>query len=119
MDWEGLRVGFDVFQFVATCAVGLYAFVATKQRATRKRLEELRDDHGERLGCHAQRLTRLESELPHLPTSDAIAELSLRVAEQNGDLKALTAEVRGVKDVGDVLRRQVELIDSWLKRADK
>ena len=71
MDWEGLRLGFDVFQFVLTCCVGVYVFVATRQRATRKRLEELREDHGTRLGCHAQRLTKLEAELPHLPRSPA------------------------------------------------
>lgn len=116
MDVEAWRLGFDIFQFVLTCSVALYAFVATRQRATRKRVEELGKDHGERLGCHAKRITRLETELPHLPTNEAINRLAERIADLHGDFKGLHAEVSGMKEMREMMQRQIGLMDTFLRK---
>lgn len=118
MDWEFARLGFEIFQFLFTLGVAAYAVVANRNRATRKRLEELRKSHGGRLDTHAERLTKMEAALPYLPTNKAINALAERIGDLNGEIKALHAEVSGLKDMRDMMSKQIELVDSFLRKKD-
>lgn len=115
MPVDEVRLAIDVFQLVLTCAVGAYAFVVTRQAATRKRLDELRKDHGDRLNTHADRLTKIEADIPHLPTNAAIVALTERIGELGGEVKALHAVVAGMKDMRRIMEGQIERMDSWLR----
>lgn len=109
------RFWLDVVQWATTIGVGLYVWASSRHRATRTQIDKLRDRHDSRLDNHGDRLTRAEEQLRHLPTSDALAELTGKVNELHGDMKALDAKFEGFKEMGTMIRRQVEMMDSFLR----
>lgn len=116
MDYDSLRFGLDVVQFLLWAALGLYVWASNRHRATRDHIEKVRDAHDKRLDNHAERLTKAEEQLRHLPDSKTIQVLSDRLAELHGDFKGIKAELDGFRDLAGMLRRQLELMDEFLRK---
>ena len=111
------KVLIDLAQWLTTIGVALYVWASNRHRATRDQIEEVRKTHDHRLDNHAERLTRSEEQLRHLPTVSALTELAERVGELHGDLKALSAKFEGWQEVANMMRRQIELMDEFLRKA--
>lgn len=111
------KLWFDVAQFLITALIGIYVWQANRHRASREQIEKLRKDSDERLDSHGERLTAIEQNQKHQPKAEDLTKLSLNIERINGDVKALTANLEGIKDLGDMLRRQVNRIDDFLKRS--
>lgn len=117
MNWEAAGVYWDVAQWVVTALVGLYAWITSRQRATQAQIGELAAATDKRLTTHAERIVRIEEQMRHLPEDSEIKGLTDRVAEIHGDLKAVSAELKGLNNVTKIMQRQVEIMDEWLRRS--
>ncbi len=96
MSVDEIRLGFSVLQWLVTCAVGLYAWNANRLAARSKEVNDLR-----------LRVTTLEEHMRHLPDQDLINGL-------HGDMKAVKAELTGIKDALAPLVRSLDRINDYL-----
>lgn len=107
----------DFAQFVVTILVGVYVWASNRHRATREQIEDVRESHDKRLQTHSERITSMEEHLRHMPDGQTIKELTSQLSALHGDFRELNARFEGFKDVADIMRRQVELMDEYLKRS--
>ena len=70
----------------------IYAFVTARSKANSERLDAI----DKRLGTHADRLQKLESEVSHLPNKDQVNGLQVTIAEVKGLVGVLNERVDGV-----------------------
>lgn len=98
MDFDIWRLAVDAVQLALTCAVGVYAWVATKHRATLREIKEL----DTRLDAVEHRVTVAEEQLKSTPTDKAIHELAIAIEHLVGDFKAHAARLDGL---GEIVKR--------------
>ncbi|MGR3966107.1 DUF2730 family protein [Pseudomonas sp. 910_23] len=98
MNLEQLKFGFIVMQWVVLTMIGIYTWLANRQTASAQELLELRT-----------RITALEEHVRHLPDQTAVTDLL-------GDMKAVRAELSGVKDALAPLARSLDRINDYLLR---
>lgn len=116
MEYDALRFWFDVVQVAGTVAIGIYVWLANRQRVTTQSIRALEQDVDERLDDHGTRLTRLEEEVRHLPTHDDIGGVFKRIDQIHGDLKELTGAMSGVKRAVDLINEH--LLNGGRRRDD-
>lgn len=75
---------------------GIYAWLANRQTAKAADMTEL-----------ALRVNTLEEQMRHLPDSDLINELA-------GDMKAVQAELKGIKESLAPLHRSIDRVNDYL-----
>jgi hypothetical protein len=80
-------------------------------------LGERVDNHATRLTLGDQRFKELEDKIAALPTQLALAELTLRMERLSGDMRVLTERIEGASNLNAVVKRQVERIDEFLRKA--
>ncbi|MFQ5774020.1 MAG: DUF2730 family protein [Kiloniellaceae bacterium] len=90
------RFWVDVVQLLLTCGVGLYAWQASKYKATSDRLEEIRSGQEAQLKAHDVLLATLAEQIKNTPTDTAIHELALAIEHLVGDFKAHSAKLEGL-----------------------
>jgi len=93
---EAVRLAATVAQWLITGGVAIYAWIANRQAANAKEVEELRG-----------RVIALEEQMRHLPDQSLVTDLS-------GDLKAVRAELQGVRETIAPLVRSVDRINDYL-----
>ena len=98
MNMEELNFSFTAVQWVVVTALGIYTWFINRQAASGKELLELRT-----------RIVSLEEHVRHLPDQTAVTELL-------GDMKAVRAELSGVKDALAPLARSLDRINDYLLR---
>lgn len=83
----------DIAQASATGGVGLYAWLATRDKINEariavieQRMDKLADDHETRLG-------RIEEGLKHVPTHSDISGLYKRIEAVHGDLREISGKM--------------------------
>lgn len=62
------------------------------------------------------RLLNIETGLRHMPTADDLRDIKVALAEQRGDMRAMTEKVDGLHDMMEAQGRRIELIDDHLTR---
>ena len=98
MNMEELNFSFTAVQWVVVTALGIYTWFINRQAASGKELLELRT-----------RIVSLEEHVRHLPDQTAVTDLL-------GDMKAVRAELSGVKDALAPLARSLDRINDYLLR---
>ena len=98
MNMEELNFSFTAVQWVVVTALGIYTWFINRQAASGKELLELRT-----------RIVALEEHVRHLPDQTAVTDLL-------GDMKAVRAELSGVKDALAPLARSLDRINDYLLR---
>ncbi len=83
-------------QWLVTGAIGIYAWLAQRQSANAQEVHEL-----------TLRVNTLEEQMRHLPDSELINELA-------GDMKAVQAELKGIKESLAPLHRSIERVNDYL-----
>ena len=123
---EGLgdpRFWLDLVQWATTLAIGGYVWATGRQRATKQSIadarthaDEIREEAGQRLDRHAERLIKLEARLEHVPSNEAIESLNARLAELHGDFKQMTGWLEGVKGLLGTMQNSVQqLVENELR----
>lgn len=98
MNLEHLNFSFNAMQWVVLTVIGIYTWLANRQAASTQELLELRT-----------RIVALEEHVRHLPDQTAVTDLL-------GDMKAVRAELTGVKDALAPLARSLDRINDYLLR---
>ncbi len=107
MDIETLKFGFQVLQFLATGAIGIYVYVSNKNRVTNDRISTLESDIDTRLDGQSVRVAHLEEAALHTPTHSDLASLHKRVTEIGGDVKLMRGEFKGSKHTLDLIHEHL------------
>lgn len=119
MDYELLKLAVDVVQFLLTGAIGVYVYLANKNRVTNERIGRLEEDVDARLDDHTSRLATVEAHLEHLPGADAVGEVREMVARVGGDVKGVKAEVQGIREVLAPMQRVIDNVQQYLLNQNK
>lgn len=114
MDYTAIKFWFDVTQFLLTGGIAFYVYISNKQRVTNERLGKFEEDVDVRIDDHATRLARVEETIRHLPINKDIDGVREMVARVGGDVKGLTAEVAGLRELVRPMQRTIELVNEYL-----
>lgn len=117
MDYTQFRIGMDILQFLLTAGIGLYAWIATRHRATAESLRELERAFEQRLDKHDSRIATMEERIEHLPSHEDIGKVWGSLESLHADMAAVQTEVRGIRDVIAPLARSVERINDYLLKS--
>ena len=98
MNLNELNIGFQTVQWLILTVLGVYTWLTNRQAASAQELLELRT-----------RIVALEEHVRHLPDQTAVTDLL-------GDMKAVRAELTGVKDALAPLSRSLDRINDYLLR---
>lgn len=116
---ETLKLLLSGIAVAVSLASFAYAWHSARNRAQRAEIEALKERiasvDGRRatnVGELRDRITRVEEKLPHLPDQKSMHELSLRIEEMHGDMKALQQALKGVQG-------QLETANDFLLRERK
>ena len=109
-------------QIVLTVLVGAFAFYMRATFVPRREFAEHAEDVGKRLTTHSERLVvgetrfaRLEDRIATLPTASEVNSLKVAIERLAGDVRALNEKIEGFEDLHHALRRQVEVMDEFLR----
>ncbi|OLF53788.1 DUF2730 family protein [Pseudomonas chlororaphis] len=98
MNLNDLNFGFQSVQWLVLTVLGIYTWMTKRQTASAQELLELRT-----------RIVALEEHVRHLPDQTAVTDLL-------GDMKAVRAELSGVKEALAPLARSLDRINDYLLR---
>lgn len=119
----GVTIDFGTLPQWASTAAALVAvlisalsLVRGARRAEMQLAHDRINDVKATLGGHGDRLTRVESELEHLPTREMVTDLATSLARIEGQMGALNAKFDGVGDRMRHLENAVEqLVENELR----
>ena len=104
MEASWVLVVLNAIALVSAAGSAIYTWNTNRHRATRQEIEnvrgrvaELEERRAKSIGELRDRMGRLEAELPHLPSTETVHELAIRIEEMHGDLKGVTEALKGVK----------------------
>lgn len=97
LDWEALRLAFEVVQAVITIVLWLYVRGVNRHRATTEHIEQLATAMDARMDGHENRITRVEEKLRHAPGHEDLAAVHGRINELSGAIRELTGVMNGVQ----------------------
>lgn len=123
MDPKELQLWLSIINTLVIWAVAIYTYLANRNRVTNERItslqgslssrvDSLRIDMDHRLDGHADRLTRVESDLKHAPTDEDIKRLHSRIDDLAGAMKELGGEFKGANHT-------LQLIHSFMLQQGK
>jgi hypothetical protein len=108
MDMGEFRAWADMAQWAVSAAIGLYAWQATRHRATNARVDQ-----------HERKLSTIEERLAHLPTGADVGGLRVSLEELRGDVRTLGATLQGVRDEVTAIGKSVDRVNDYLLRHDR
>jgi hypothetical protein len=74
------------------------------------------DNHATRLTIGDTKFKELEDKIAALPTATMLGELTLRMERVSGDIRVLSERLVGAENLNSSVKRQVELMDEYLRR---
>ncbi|PCJ57863.1 MAG: hypothetical protein COA65_08960 [Rhodospirillaceae bacterium] len=112
-NWDAARLFFEIIIAVLAGGNIIYSVLARRTQATKEELTKM-DERAVKLKL---RVAKIETELDHTPTRDALNALTAKFSDLHGDMKALNAKLEGIKDLQDVMRSQTTMIDRFLRES--
>lgn len=107
-DYETLRLVFQAMALIISIGAIVYAHVRTRNAAQQEELKRM-----------GERLTRSEARLEGTPTSMAMHELALSIANFGGELKALNARHDGLGAIVVRLEKVTNRQEDWIRDSSK
>lgn len=101
MNFDEASFSLKTVQWVVMAVLGVYTWLTNRQAASAQEMMVLRT-----------RIISLEEKIQHLPDQTAVTDLL-------GDMKAMRAELTGVKDALAPLSRSLDRINDYLLRDKK
>lgn len=122
LDADWTRVWVDVLQFLATGGVGVYVWLADRDRARTSALRAMEDETDKRLDLIVERLTRMEEQGSRINPAEcgarvqriASLEEAMRHSPNKGDLERTHARIDGLAEGLAELRGGIRRIESQL-----
>jgi len=97
MDIETAKLGFQILQFIATGAVGVYVYLTNRDKVTNERITRLEDDLDGKLDTHGERIATLEEAAKHSPSRNELALIHEKINRATESIGELSGEFKGVK----------------------
>jgi hypothetical protein len=118
VDYEALKFWLSVGQVVGTAAVAVWVYFVSRQKATSLAVTDLDKQINDRVGqCmeqidervdkHADRITRAEIRLDHMPTHKDISEISTRIEAMHGEISRMSGTLSGVNRAVDLMNEHL------------
>ena|ERR1051326_3047372 len=79
-----------------------------------ERLNRQGEVTAERLNGHADRLTKLEARVAHLPHGDDVHKIAITCTELVGEIKALKVELKGMAEMHRVTDATVRRVEGYI-----
>lgn len=98
MNLTDLNFSFSAMQWLVTAAIGIYSWFMSRQAASSKELLELRT-----------RIIAIEEQIRHIPDQKLVNEL-------HGDMKAMRAEMKGMREAIQPLVKGLDRVNDYLIR---
>ncbi len=101
------RVLLDAFQFLAISAVGIYAHVMSRGRATEKKVEDSAEALRKSLTDHETRISGLQADVKQMPSQIDIRELHSRLGQLHGDIQQVNGRLEGIGRAVDLVNQHL------------
>ncbi|QBH95760.1 DUF2730 domain-containing protein [Limnobaculum zhutongyuii] len=99
MNFTDMNFSFSAMQWLVTAAIGIYSWLMSRQSASGKELLELRT-----------RIIALEEQIRHTPSQNLVNDL-------HGDMKAIRAEMQGMRETMQPLVKGLDRVNDYLMRS--
>lgn len=96
---EQWRLYFEIAQFLLTGGIGIYVYLANKNKVTNDRINKLEEDIDVKVGTHSVRITRLETKAESSLRTGDLSELHEKINNVSGDVNKLAGEFSGVRNL--------------------
>jgi len=117
MNYDEMKVWVDLAQFLWIIGATIWAFWGDKDRAIRAKLSA----HAASLGTIDVRVARIEEASEHAPSHNDLTgmheklnEVTAKIERIGGDVRAVKAELGGVRDLITPMQRTLELVNEHL-----
>jgi len=105
MDYSAAKFWFDVIQTVLIGVIGLQNWFGKRHAATEVDIKALRYDIDGKLNAQAERLTRVEQDLEHVPDKQDFIRVHERLDKMTGDLSGLKGEFHAGNELLKTIHR--------------
>ncbi len=78
-------------------------------------IDKVTTSHAARAQGHSERLTQIEEQLRHIPDENDIKALTKTVSDFHGDLREMTGNFQGLKELFQAMDKQISRIDDFLR----
>lgn len=99
MDIETAKLLFQVLQFLITGGIGIYVYLATKNRVTNERINALQSDLDNKIDGHGERIAHLEAQAEGAPTHDDLSRLHEKINKVAEGVSNLGGQFKGVENL--------------------
>lgn len=103
MNFEDIKFGFQVLQFLLTAGVGFYVYMSNKDKVTNDRITRLEDDLEAKIDMHGERLSRLEVRVDSTPTHQDLSDIHKKINQVSDCVSRLEGEFSGAKNTLDLI----------------
>ncbi|MDX9863093.1 MAG: DUF2730 family protein [Rhodospirillales bacterium] len=110
MSWEAAKFILELVALAGAFLAWFYAWQAARAKASRADVDRLRDEHGNRLTSHGERITRVEGRLEAMPTREDINKLHGRVTALGESVGKVASDVSAIGATVAAINRQVGLL---------
>lgn len=107
MEWQAIKVVFDITQFLVIGGVSFYVYLTRRQQVTADRLQAFKDEVAQSLNGFGQRLTHLEGEVAHMPGHADLERIGARLAELHGAIEKVGGRLDGIGRAVDLMNRHL------------
>lgn len=109
MDYELIKLAVLVINMLGTVAVGVYTFIATRDKDNSQHIKAVETALAKAIGEHASRLDRVEMQMRFMPTPQQISELQ-------GDMKEVQAIQEAIQRDMTATRLAMNRIEDFLMK---
>jgi archaellum component FlaC len=115
MDYSAAKFWFDVVQTVLIAVIGLQNWLGKRHAATEADIKKLKDDMDKELKAQAERLTRVEQDLEHVPGKEDFIRLHERMDDVKDDIGDLNNEIGKIQGGFEQVSRQLNDVINFLR----
>jgi len=113
MDWNAAKVLLDFVSLIFAIGACLYAWRVKRGQADQDQIDKLKDDNADL----KERMSRFDARLNAVPGPSEFAKISERMGSVDGEIKALRAEIQGVRELLPGLQNAVNMLNQYLLNA--
>lgn len=118
---EAVRFWIDLFAVIGgaiSVLCGVAWFVIRNALVTHQALSHALEPMGTQMDDHGDRISKLESDLGHMPDAKAWSDMGQQMVRLQGGIDAISIETRGLRETMERIERPLNvLVDAKLKRS--
>ncbi len=125
-EWKVVIAGLALLSNIIAMTAGGYAWAVARRQARKSEVDQgFEKVHGridEAGQAHAnlrERVSSIETHIRQLPDNSTVSDLHILVERLRGDVTGLNKELEGFKELSNVMNRQVEMMDTYLREGSR